>query len=165
MSPNLHCFVSFSSNNPRESKTQHSLTGFWRVWEQFSAGRGDPELGVPEGHRLSHLTLHYTALPRPSGKCVWGQSFKGDVLNSWEHHHQRGAYSIFYPSNASGLFVGIYDFGDWSRNLYFTLNCIQLHLKQRALPAQEIQSYPKALRNVVAVFKGLPPSQAVSTQG
>lgn len=118
-----------------------------------------------EGHRLSHLTLHYTALPRPSGKCVWGQSFKGDVLNSWEHHHQRGACSIFYPSNASGLFVGIFDFGDWSRNLYFTLNCIQLHLKQRALPAQEIQSYPKALRNVVAVFKGLPPSQAVSTQG
>lgn len=93
------------------------------------------------------------------------QSFKGDVLKSREHHHQRGTYSIFCPSNASGLFGGVFDFRDWSRNLYFTLNCIQLLLKQRALPAQEIKSYPKALRNVVAFLKCLPPSQAALCQG
>lgn len=109
--------------------------------------------------------LHCTALPRPSGKCVLGQSFKGDVLKSREQHHQRGAYSIFCASNASGPFVGVFDFRDWSRNLYFIFNCIQLLLKQRALPAQEIQSYPKALRNVVAVFECLPPSQAALCQG
>lgn len=119
--------------------------------------------GVPEGHRLSSPCPALHSSSRPCGKCVL--SFKGDDLKSREHHHQSGTYSIFCPSNASGLFVGVFDFRDWSRNLYFTLNCIQLLLKQRALPAQEIQSYPKALRNVVAVFKCLPPSQASLCQG